>query len=362
MPNALSARVQREVRGLSPAYFALVMATGIVSIATARLHHGVLSPALLAAALLFYAVLVALFLWRSVAFSRHLLSDLRNPEVNFGFFTFVAGTNVLGARLALAGETRIAAAFWAVGLAGWVVLIYYSMFVLIFRNERSLGQVVNGGWLVAIVATQSVCILTTALEHGGLLPAEPALLLAWGAWAVGSFFYALFITFILLRLAFSRTDPAAIQPAYWINMGALAISTVAGAALAAAAGDAEFAAVSRPFVYTSTVALWSGGTWWLPLIVAMGVWKHLVKGVPLGYDPALWSMVFPLGMYTVATLEVGSMTGLGFLEGFASLFVWVALIAWAATFLGLLARLKGVAWPGAGARAEADGAHRGNLN
>jgi hypothetical protein len=32
------------------------------------------------------------------------------------------------------------------------------------------------------------------------------------------------------------------------------------------------------------------------MLIELAVWRHLIRRVPLPYDPGLWSMVFPLGM------------------------------------------------------------------
>ena len=45
-------------------------------------------------------------------------------------------------------------------------------------------------------------------------------------------------------------------------------------------------------------------------LIAAGIWRHLVRRVPLTYTPALWSMVFPLGMYAAAGRELGEADGL----------------------------------------------------
>jgi tellurite resistance protein TehA-like permease len=60
---------------------------------------------------------------------------------------------------------------------------------------------------------------------------------------------------------------------------------------------------------------------------------------PLRYDPLYWGAVFPLGMYSAATHEMGQALALEFLAVPTEVFLYVGIIAWAATFAGLAWRI-----------------------
>src|SRR5205823_2309844 len=103
-----------------PAAFAVVMATGIVAVDLR--DHRLTAPwvVLLALAALSYGLLVALTAWRLVAFPAAVRADLADPGRGFGFFTFVAGTDVLGTLFVSVGQPGIAVALLIVGAAGWL--------------------------------------------------------------------------------------------------------------------------------------------------------------------------------------------------------------------------------------------------
>ncbi|MBI2566795.1 MAG: tellurite resistance/C4-dicarboxylate transporter family protein [Candidatus Schekmanbacteria bacterium] len=86
-----------------------------------------------------------------------------------------------------------------------------------------------------------------------------------------------------------------------ICMGAVAISTIAGTALLSAADGSALPSSIRPFVAGLTLLYWATATWWIPMLLALGIWRHAVRRVPFTYDPLYWGLVFPLGMYSVCT-------------------------------------------------------------
>ncbi|MFV0488982.1 MAG: hypothetical protein ACK5NL_17580, partial [Vibrio fluvialis] len=85
--------VREFVRNLYPGYFALVMATGIVSNGLFLLGHETLSAILFVIALLAFVVLLGLTLYRAASFPGRFWGDLVDPRLVFSFFTVVAAIN-----------------------------------------------------------------------------------------------------------------------------------------------------------------------------------------------------------------------------------------------------------------------------
>ena len=336
-------RVDRAAATLSPSYFALVMATGIVSVGAHLLDVEAVAVALYAFNIAAYVVLWALTIVRIVRHRAALVGDLTDHRVAFGFFTIVAGTCVLGTEtILIADHFAIATVLLAIAAVLWVVLTYTVFTAITIKpGKPSLPEGINGGWLLSVVATQAIAVLTALLAaHWGQPLRMHANFAALSMWLWGGMLYIWIVTLIFYRYAFFRFSPTDLAPPYWINMGAMAISTLAGALLITNAPDAPFLESLRPFLEGFTVLYWATGTWWIPMIAILAVWRYGFRRLPLTYDPLYWGGVFPLGMYAVGTLEMEDAMDLGFLDPIPQVFFAVALLAWLLTAAGLVRGLR----------------------
>ena len=327
-----------RIASLHPAYFAMVMATGIVSIGAKLLGMTAVAGLLFALNLLFYAALVALTIVRVVRYRDRLVADLLDHGRSVGFFTIVAGTCVLGSQFVIvAGMWQAAAVLWALGILLWSV-ITYGVFALLTVKEHKppMPEGLSGGWLVSVVAAQSVSVLGTQVAAGFGAREPLVLFFSLLLWLGGGMLYIWIISLIFFRYTFFVMEPSDLGPPYWINMGAVAISTLAGALLTAAAPASPVLSELTPFLKGLTLLFWATATWWIPMLVILGVWRHLIRRFPLRYDPTYWGAVFPLGMYTVSTYRLGQVVDVPVLMVIPRLFIWVALLAWTAASVGLI--------------------------
>lgn len=321
------------------------MASGIVSVGTDLLGYSVLSDVVLAVTVAAFVGLVLAYLARVLWFPSFVRHSLQDPSVAMGYFTFVAGADVLGIRLVQAGQPAFAAGLAVAAGVLWIVLNYGLPWSIVARAHRPVLREFNGTWFIWVVSTQSLSIVAIGLVgayHGAALRqdlAEAAVCL----WGVGIVLYLVLVVIIVLRLMVVEVTPGEMGPAYWIAMGATAISVRAAAgilALPARVGGFPVGEL-HSFIVGAAVVLWSFGTWWIPLLVLFGLWRHVLRRYPLSYEPRLWSMVFPLGMYTVACYSLGRAAGFGFMVSIARVWVFVGVIAWVAVLVLMLGALAG---------------------
>jgi len=337
--------VRNAIRTLYPGYFALIMATGIISNGFYLLDLKPLSTALLVVDSAAFLILIPATVARAVMFPRELWADLVNPRLVFSFFTIVAGANVFGIQLLLRGNLTLAVALWIFSLAVWVPLSYFSFSVLTFRDtERNVG-VVGGGWLIAIVGAESIAALGAKLSAQVSSGVEPLFVTAHAFWGIGIILYGIFVTLFAYRIFFFRVTAEEMNPLFWVVMGAAAITVNAGSAIMVAEDQIGYLADLNAFVDGVSLVLWAWATWWIPLLVIFGVWRHVVMRAPLEYSPMYWSLVFPLGMYTVATWQLAAADQFGFMKQIPEVTIWIAFAAWLATMAGLIHSVIGRSRP-----------------
>lgn len=331
--------LKTAAKGLSPAYFAMVMATGIVSIAAEAMSMPRIAMALFWLNIGVYLVLWLLSVLRAVWFTRQFFDDMLDHQRGPGFFTTIAGSCILGSQFILiSGNYQAAFILWVIGAVLWVGLNYTIFTAFTVKEIKPpLDQGITGAWLLAVVAPQSIAVLGALLAaHWGQPYKIELNFIALSMWLWGGMLYIWMMALIFYRYTFFSFLPSDLTPPYWINMGAMAISTLAGSLLIVNSPDAPYLQSLLPFLKGFTVFYWATGTWWIPMLVLLGLWRYVYKRFPLRYDPLYWGAVFPLGMYAASTFQMERAMDLPFLEFIPRYSLYLALLAWLATFIGLI--------------------------
>lgn len=341
-PGLITPTILDAIKNLHPAYFAMVMATGIVAIAAQLTGFRPLAVGIAWLNIGIFVLLWVLTVARALLFSRDFFRDLIDHKRGPGFFTIVAGTSVLGRQqIIIFNHYGAATALWFLAVPLWAGFTYAIFTGFTVKEDKpSLAEGIHGGWLIAVVATQAVSSLGTLLA--GQFPVHETEMLFFSLcmWLCGGMLYIWVISLIFYRYTFFRFLPSDLMPPYWINMGAMAISTLAGANLILNASHAAFLVALLPFLKGFTVFFWATATWWIPMLVTLAVWRHVYKRFRLAYDPLYWGAVFPLGMYTVSTLQLAQALDVPFLLWIPRYFVYITITAWMATFAGLLLTMR----------------------
>lgn len=330
-------RIGNRVRSLPLASFAFVMATGIVSVGLHLIGLSALSLALLAVAGLGYGLLVLLHLARILRHPHLVAGDLRNPGRAFGSFTFVAGTNVLGTALAMHGQILPAIVLLVVSLLVGILLGYVVPWLAVLGRGGPPLKHVDGSWFVWVVAAQSIAVLASQLAPQLPEWTQALSTIAVFGWSAGTVLYCAVAVLVLVRLTSQPVGPADMNQSYWVTMGAMAITVVAGSQIVALPADSSpMVTATQGLIAGIGVLMWSFASALIPALLAVGYWRHIVHRIPLHYSSAQWSVVFPLGMYAVAGIQLGKADELPLVLVIGQTWVWVGVLAWVLT-LGTMA-------------------------
>lgn len=326
-------RLGQSVKTLTPGYFAVTMASGIVSVGMQLEGFSMLSLFLLVICAASFLVLLLLNIWRAVAYPQAIREDFMDPRRAFGFFTFVAGADVLGVRLDMAGFPWLTSVLLLVAGGVFLVIGYVIPWTAaLSKQKQSVVATANGTWFIWVVASQSIAIVAATLETTAGPGRALFALIAVVAWSVGVLLYGATAVFVALRLMLYPFGPEDFNPPYWVTMGALAITVLAGARIVDMA-QAPMVAATGHLIAGLSVVFWGIATWLIPPLVAAGLWRHLLHRFPLRYEATLWSIIFPLGMYAVASLSLGATDNLPIVLWIGKVELWVAFAAWLLTFV-----------------------------
>jgi tellurite resistance protein TehA-like permease len=299
---------------LPPASGAVVMGTGIVSIALSLDKHETLSRILLVIAALVWIALGMLLAGGVLHDRARVDREASSPAA----LTGVAGTAVLGTRLVLLGWSWAGIVLLVIALAFWLALL-----------GPVLGHWVTptiGVSLVLTVSTESLAVLSATLA--GAERTHWLLYAALAPFLLGLVFYVFVISrFDLRQLLVGRGD-------HWITGGALAISALAAGKITLTAHALHQLAGLGGAPKTVSVVLWVLTMAWLPVLLV----AEALRPRP-GYDVRRWSTVFPFGMYAACSFVVGAAAHAGAITDFAEVWVWVALAVWAVVLVAMVRRM-----------------------
>jgi tellurite resistance protein TehA-like permease len=145
--------VKKQIQSLPAVYFALVMATGIVSIGCHLCKLDLISTLLFYLNHFNYGLLLLLLIARIIFYPKALIREFSDSSLGASFLTFVAGTGMLGVQYCLLKQVYAPAiVLWVVAIIGWLFIIYAFLLIRITQSRKpELENGLNGGWLLLVV-------------------------------------------------------------------------------------------------------------------------------------------------------------------------------------------------------------------
>lgn len=333
------------IRQFTPNWFAATMGTGVLALALAQLPVAI--PGLRAVAeglwlfnILLFALFTAAYTARWVLFFDearrifgHSTVSMFFGTIPMGLATIINGFLVFGLPRWGDGVIHIAEVLWWLDVAlslACGVLIPYMMFT---RQEHSIDQM-TAVWLLPVVAAE------VAAASGGLLAPHLAdahsqlvmLVTSYVLWAFSLPVAFSILTILLLRMALHKLPHENMAASSWLALGPIGTGAL-GMLLLGADAPAIFAANGLPGMgemaaglgLVAGITLWGFGLWWMLMAVLITV-RYLRAGIP--FNLGWWGFTFPLGVYSLATLKLGSTLNLTFFSVFGCVLVAMLAVMW----------------------------------
>lgn len=330
-------RIDRAADQVPAAAFSFVMAAGIVSVSLMMHQQIWLSRVLMVVAIVGYLLLVALTVRQLVRHPSRVQGNIAAPPSRFGYATFIAASGVLGTRLVLLGVPAVPLVQLLIAVSAAVLIAQWVVRAL-RRDVSPWWHLVDGSWFLSSVACHSIGVLAASIAAVRPAVAVPLMVVALVAWLAGIIAYGVVLRGVVTRVGHRRVGARDLTAPYWITMGACAITVLNSAKLAVLPPD-----VLPPVVHTvvsyAGIGFWVLATALIPLILAAGWWRHVRHRVPLDNPTTLWSIVFPLGMYDVASTLMARTHEFWLARVIGELGVWIALAAWLVTTVLLIGQV-----------------------
>jgi tellurite resistance protein TehA-like permease len=283
-----------------PGSFCYVMASAALSSALHVSKWTILSHIFLVFTIAGYFYLILDFIFHLLSSPRKILLESCSIKNLFKWLTFSAGTSDLAGRLLLDGYTTSGLALGMIG-ASFTIFLVYSIFCLLFFHKKESIAAISPYWLLMAISCQSTCIAFSLLWSAKMISSPAWAVGAATFWTFGVIIYFLLMSLNLYRMFFFPFSGKDLHPAFWTCMGGAAIAAYGGTQLLLIDDPPLFLSTAKPFIQGSTLIIWAWATAWIPILCLMGVWKFAYFKLPFIYDPSIWAVVFPLGMYTLAS-------------------------------------------------------------
>ena len=340
LPHPLEA-----IRQFTPNWFAATMGTGVLALALAQWPAEV--PGLHQVAEGFWWLTIALFLLFTAMYTArwvlffdearrifgHSTVSMFFGTIPMGLATIINGFLVFGVPRWGDGMVQVAEVLWWLDVAmalGCGVLIPYLMFT---RQDHSIDQM-TAVWLLPVVAAE------VAAASGGLLAPYLSdtvaqfhvLITSYVLWAFSVPVAFSILTILILRMALHKLPHESMAASSWLALGpigtgalGLLLLGVDAPAIFAANGLARVGEIAEGLGLISGVVLWGVGLWWI-VMAALITLRYFRAGIP--FNLGWWGFTFPLGVYSLATLRLGSMLHLSFFDVAGCVLVLALTLMW----------------------------------
>lgn len=325
-------------KGFQYYYFALVMATGIVSLGCNAAGYPGVSQLLLAINSGQYLICLILAASKTLRMPGAAWQGLIHPTKGPGYLTAIAATGVLGEQYAVLTDFTLLPVVLLYLASAFYLALIFTMIAggAMAVKKCGINQGLDGSWLLCTVSGCSVVMLGMTVSGKISLFQEAVCI---GLWAASIMLYFIIIPLIFYRWLFTAVNKRDFSPSWWINMGAMAIASLAGVKIINN-GGLMLIPVIKPVIVATTWFMWASALWWLLLLGTIVIWRLCSGTLDFRYAPVNWSIVFPCGMMVVTTINVMKLSSISWSPLIINAAIGCVFALWLVTWGGMLAAVR----------------------
>jgi len=313
------------IQRFAPSWFAAVMGTGILAVASYLYSQYIPFLKDIGVALFYFNVVlffVLLIPWtlRWLLYRKNALADLEHPILSNFYATIAVAMLVLASNFIVIGKNMLAGEiFWFIGA---ILTIFFGLLTpfIMFKGEHVTIEHINPSWFIPPVGLIVIPIAGSLIisQYSGLMR-EFILFLNYFGWGAGFFLYVALFAICLNRFILHRPLPNTLASTVWINLGPIGAGTIA---LINLVNNSTFITIKEPF-FVFGLIFWGFGIWWVLMALMMTLYYRKKSGLP--YALSWWAFTFPLGAYVVASHSLATIFHLAIVDfiGFALYFLLV---------------------------------------
>ena len=233
------------------------------------------------------------------------------------------------------GDTavQIAQTLWYADVV-LALLVAWAVPFAMYRHQEHALQQMTAVWLLPIVACE------VAASSGGLLLGHLAadthavaiLLGSYVLWGVSVLPAFAILTILMLRLVLHKLPEKEWAISSWLALGPIGTAALAllvlghqAPTLMASLGLAQLGQLFQQAGILASLILLGFGLWWLGIAVLTTL-HHAKQDLP--FNLGWWGLTFPLGVYTLAILNLAQQLNLAFLYAVGYAFAAILMLLW----------------------------------
>ena len=336
---------QNLIRQFTPNWFTVSMGTGVVALIVSEFPMLKAFTWQLGTGLWYFNIL--LFVLFSVlyglrwAFYPHEAKQIfQHPSMSLFLGTIpMALATILNGFLKygqpIYGDTavQIAQTLWYADVV-LALLVAWAVPFAMYRHQEHALQQMTAVWLLPIVACE------VAASSGGLLLGHLAadthavaiLLGSYVLWGVSVLPAFAILTILMLRLVLHKLPEKELAVSSWLALGPIGTAALAllvlghqAPTLMASLGLAQLGQLFHQAGILASLILLGFGLWWLGIAVLTTL-HHAKQDLP--FNLGWWGLTFPLGVYTLAILNLAQQLNLAFLYAVGYAFAAILMLLW----------------------------------